>query len=958
MRRRVAGQYRAFLDATTEGIWRIDVEPPLAILTPPEEQIRLFFEQARFSDCNDALARMYGYRRAEELVGRRVAEFFPATEKNLSYLRHFIASGYRIADAETEERDRSGNTKYFQNNVVGIVSRGKLRQVWGTQRCITDRRRIELELRKSRARMEAIVDGALDAIVGMDQEGRIIEFNPAAERIFGWRREEVLDQPLVERLIPPALRAAHRQAFERHLREGTVTVLGKRFETTALKRDGSEFPAELYVIRQDIEGEPLFIGFVRDISERRQAERTLRDSEARFHIVAEQTGQIVYDYDVASGRIEWAGAITALTGYTPEEFATLDIRGWEEHIHPDDRDEALSELAAAMRDARPYRCEYRFRRKDGGYFLTEDIGVFLQDGRNRVYRMLGAMKDVTARRNAEQALQLAASALENTAEAVMILDAGYRIVSVNRAFVQITGFDVAEVTGQSFSMLDSGRQGEAFYDRLCQIVNDVGRWEGEIWSRRRTGEAYPALLSLSAVRDDDGRITHYVGVFNDISRYKQYEERLEFLAHHDSLTTLPNRALFQDRFREAINRARRRHGKLGVLFMDLDNFKTINDSLGHTVGDALLKQVAVRIRSVLRESDTIARLGGDEFGVLLDELGETHGAATVAQKLIDVLSQPFVVEGRELFTTVSIGISCYPQDGHDVLTLLRNADAAMYRAKELGRSNYQYFSEDLNARAYESLVLANSLRHALERGEFTLAYQPVVALRSGRIVGVEALVRWRHPELGIVSPSRFIPIAEETGLIMGIGLWVLREACRQAVAWHRAGFPAVRMAVNLSARQFREPDLRASILDILAETGLPPALLELEITESMMMQAPERTRDILASLHTAGLKLAVDDFGTGYSSLSYLKDFPITRLKVDRSFVSGVPHDAGDAAITRAVVALAHGLGIDVTAEGIETEEQRFFLAELGCTEGQGYYFSRPADAEEIGKLLARGRSA
>lgn len=449
-------------------------------------------------------------------------------------------------------------------------------------------------------------------------------------------------------------------------------------------------------------------------------------------------------------------------------------------------------------------------------------------------------------------------------------------------------------------------------------------------------------------------MTHYVGVLTDISQRKQDEARLNFLAHHDPLTHLPNRTLFQERSNDAIVRAHRHGGLTGLLFIDLDRFKTINDSLGHAMGDLLLQAVAERLGVCVRESDLVARLGGDEFTVLIDELTEFQDAAIVARKVLDELAKPFSLLEHTLYISASIGISCYPQDGKDVQTLLRNADAAMYRAKEEGRNGYRFFSSEMNTQALATLTMTNSLGLALERQEFILHYQPRFDLISRRITGVEALIRWQHPDLGLVPPAQFIPLAEETGMIGSIWEWVLKTACTQAKAWQIAGLPPLRMAVNLSARQFRQHDLAQSIAVVLNEIGLDASALELEITETMVVQAPARTRLILAELKAMGIAIAIDDFSTGYSSLSYLKRYPIDYLKIDRSFVNGLPLDADDGAITRAIIAMAKSLKLRVVAEGVETLEQSTFLEAAGCEDGQGYLFSRPQAAPDLEQLLVR----
>lgn len=548
----------------------------------------------------------------------------------------------------------------------------------------------------------------------------------------------------------------------------------------------------------------------------------------------------------------------------------------------------------------------------------------------------------------EDSLRLAASVFESSAEGILITDAQQRILSVNPALVAITGYQPHEVLGKTPVVFKSGRQDAEFYRQMWADVAHAGFWRGEIWNQRKDGTVFPELLTISAVRDADSNICNYIGSFFDISERKLAEERIQFLAHHDALTQLPNRTLLNDRLRQAIAKSRRNQDHTAVLFLDLDRFKLINDTLGHHVGDRMLIRVAELLQGILRETETVARLGGDEFIIVIPELAEVERAATVARKVIDMLTVPLTMEGRVLHITASIGISVYPVDGTDTATLLSHADTAMYSAKDRGGNNFQFFAPTMNQVIQERVTVEHDLHLALERNEFVLHYQPQVDCRTGEVTGMEALIRWQHPTRGMVSPFHFITIAEETGLIVPIGEWVLWEACRQTRRWHDAGQAGLRISVNLSARQFQQPDLRERIDAVLRTTGIDPATLELELTESMLMTDPDAATAMLRQLAALGVKMAIDDFGTGYSSLAYLKRFPVTRLKIDQSFVRDISTDLNDAAIVSAVVAMAGSLKLEVIAEGVETEEQLRYLAAHGCYDIQGYYFSRPKPAEEF----------
>ncbi|HQT26735.1 MAG TPA: EAL domain-containing protein, partial [Burkholderiales bacterium] len=481
-----------------------------------------------------------------------------------------------------------------------------------------------------------------------------------------------------------------------------------------------------------------------------------------------------------------------------------------------------------------------------------------------------------------------------------------------------------------------------------------GGWDGEIWNRRKNGEIYPKWLSIHLVKDRDGRITNFIALFSDITERKASFEQIEHLAHYDALTNLPNRSLLNERLDSAIAAAKRNGSRVAVLFLDLDRFKHINDSLGHFAGDLLLQAVANRLKRCIREIDTVARIGGDEFVMVLNGIRESADAAHVAQKVLETMTEPVFIEGREIVTTPSIGISLYPDDGQNHAALIRNSDAAMYHAKDLGRGNFQFFTDNMNARAFEALSFESYLKLALKREEFSLHYQPQIDIRSGRIVGMEALIRWLHPERGYVSPSNFIPVAEECGAIGAIGEWVLKTACSQNRIWQQSGLPVVPVAVNLSAVQFRQKDIAEKLRDILEETGLPPSLLELEMTERIIMQDADSTIGTLFAIKGMGLMLSIDDFGTGYSSLSYLKRFPIDKLKIDRSFVCDIATDPDDAAIISTIITMGHHLRLKVIAEGVETEEQLAFLKQEGCDEAQGYLFSSPVPAAEFESLLRK----
>ena len=545
-------------------------------------------------------------------------------------------------------------------------------------------------------------------------------------------------------------------------------------------------------------------------------------------------------------------------------------------------------------------------------------------------------------------LRQAAAVFDCTREGVLVTDARGLIVHVNRAFIEITGYQREDVLGRLPSLFKSGRHSALFYQQMFQSLQRNGEWSGEIWNRRKSGEIYPQWQTIRVIYDDQNHLSHYVAVFSDISAIKESEHELAHLAHHDPLTDLPNRLLFTDRAKQALASAQTQKRGCALLLLDLDHFKIINDSLGHNVGDQLLKLAGERLQALLGPSVTLARLGGDEFAVLAESCTQVVQAAALAQRILAALQQPFNFDGHQLFVSASIGISLFPNDALSAEQLLRNADSALFKAKSAGREGYALYTEELTAHAQNRVEIAGELRRALQQEELRVYYQPVHDLHDGRLVGVEALVRWQHPERGLVPPGEFIPIAERTGLIADIDGWVMNQACRQMCQWLADGVPVRFVAVNVSSRLFARRELYEQVAKVLHDTGLDPTFLELEVTESAVMDDPEVALEQLHRLRELGLRLAIDDFGTGYSSLLRLKRLPVQKLKIDQGFVAGLPWDEDDAAIVRVVIALAKSMGMQVQAEGIEQVEQAQFLLDLACDMGQGYWFGRPMPAIDI----------
>jgi diguanylate cyclase (GGDEF)-like protein/PAS domain S-box-containing protein len=659
-----------------------------------------------------------------------------------------------------------------------------------------------------------------------------------------------------------------------------------------------------------------------------------------------------WELGLVTGRLYWSDVIFEIFEIDPSQFGA-SYEAFLERVHPDDRVAVNETYNASVRDRTPYSITHRLLMPDGRVKHVHERGETFYDAAGSPIRSIGTVQDVTEQVRAEARLRQAASVFSSTEEGVVITDPSGVIIDVNPAFTEITGYSRAEAIGNNPRILRSDRQDAAFYAALWQSLNATGRWQGEIWNRRKSGEIYPEWLTINAVRDEGGRLVNYVAVFSDISGIKQSQAQLAHLAHHDPLTDLPNRLLFHDRLGHALSRADRDGSQLGVLFIDLDRFKHINDSLGHLAGDGLLQEVARRLTGAVRREDTVARMGGDEFTLLLEDLRRPEDAAVLARKLLEALGDPYAIAGRELFVTASVGISLYPRDGRSAEELVRNADAAMYQAKDAGRNGYHFYTPELTAAALQRVHLEADLRRALGRGELVVHYQPQIELGSGRLIGAEALVRWRHPEQGLIAPDRFIHLAEDTGLIIELGELVLRAACRQAMDWLASGVPIERIAVNVSAQQVQRSDFVGTVRDVLADTGLPPRHLELEVTETFIMGQAEEGIRALHQLREMGVRLAVDDFGTGYSSLGYLKRLPIHMLKIDRSFVSELHGDSEDLAIAKAVIALGRTLGLQVIAEGVEHDDQAGLLLAEGCHYAQGYLFGRPVEGADFARHWA-----
>lgn len=790
----------------------------------------------------------------------------------------------------------------------------------------------------------AAIEATANAVVITDRTGTIIWANAAFERLTGHQCSEIVGK--VTRILKSGHNSgATYEGMWRTILAGNIW----RGELINRRKDGSLYDEEMTISPlKDAGGNVThFVAVKQNVTERKRIEQQTLFKAALLEAQAETTvdGILVVD---ESNRIVLTNKQFALNFEIPDQL----LNTHDDHIvrkfvtEKIEDSEAFTERVEYLNSHKDEKSRDEIRFKNGRLFDRYSAPLIDAEGRYR--GRIWYFREITERVQAEERLRLWSRVLDQSAEAIFVCDPQQKILLVNSAFEELTGFSADDAIGQTPRILQSGRQGRAFYQEMWKCISETGSWRGEVWNRRKSGELYVENLSIGSVRDHQGELTHYVGIFSDVTARKQAEERIIHLAHYDALTDLPNRVLLTDRLNQLIKASHRKKSKVAVIFIDLDRFKEVNDSLGHDAGDVLLQQLAGRLCDAVRKEDTVARLGGDEFVVALQGIQTRQDVSVLAEKLISRLVKPVMLNSYELTVTASLGISIYPDDASSGVQLISNADAAMYKAKSTGRNAYHFYTSDLNQHALEMLSVENALRRAVERDEFVLHFQPQVNIRSGGVVGAEALIRWNHPEQGLVMPGKFISIAEERGLIVPIGNWVIEEAARRASAWKDTPGLSIPIAVNVSAVQFRQKGFVDRLADIVRRHGISPACLELELTESIVMRDAESTVEILQNLHKAGFRLSIDDFGTGYSSLRYLQRFPIDKIKIDQSFVA----DKGAGSIVTAVISLARSLKLKVIAEGVQTREQFELLREQHCDEVQGFLISPALASKDFENLI------
>jgi diguanylate cyclase (GGDEF)-like protein/PAS domain S-box-containing protein len=919
-------------------------------------QLLLDPQDGTIVDANMAACDFYGYTLdelramriwninvlSEEQVRQEMANA-AAQERSYFIFRHMRANG-ELRDVEVHSAPIQLGTRTVLYSIIHDI---------------TERRRAEAALVQSEEKYRNIFDHAPVGIYQSARDGRLITANHTLAKMLGF---DSVDELLGRNIADLYLIAEQREEI---IRRFEPVGYASDYELLWKKKDGAPVWVQLNAHSIGSSTAPLiFEGFVFDVTERKLAEDRLASANAQRKAVLDAATNVSIIATDSLGTITVfnAGAERIL-GYAAEEM--IGVRSLLA-VH---RDEEIATHGAALAEAfgreiggfeaLVFRAaiegleerEWTYVRRSGETVTVLVSVTALRSDDGAIAGFLHVATDVTARKEAEETLRKQTAAMTASMDGIAILNERLEFAYLNDALATLFGYgEAASILGRSFCDLYEPPEQVRIITYVIPAVQQRGRWRGEATGLRRDGGTFPQEMSLTAI--DGGGV---VVVVRDITERTYAEEQIKHLAYHDALTGLPNRLLFKDRLTVAISHAQRDHRRLAVVFLDLDRFKVINDSLGHNIGDQLLQAVAARVQSCLRDSDTVARLGGDEFTLLLADLARSDDAAPVASKILEAVRHPFTIEGREFFITTSIGISLYPEDGTDAESLIKNADTAMYQAKEQGRDNYQLFNAFINAKALQRIALEHGLRRALMNDELAIHYQPIFDFRSGAITGMEALLRWRHPQLGAVPPATFIPLAEATGMMIPVGTWVLRTACRQAKAWHDAGFRNLTLAVNLSVTQLQAPDLVANVQDILAETGLPARLLELEITESSAMQSPDASIKTLYDLKKLGIRISLDDFGTGHSSLSYLKRFPIDTLKIDQSFVRDIISDPDTSAIVQAIIAMAHSLRLKVIAEGVELTEQATFLRTNGCDQMQGFLIRPPIPASEFLELIAAG---
>ena len=909
--------------------------------------------EGNYVSINQAAERVFGITREEalELNMRDIA-----APEHVEMIRGQLAAKLkdpaRMTSYEVDCIRKDGTRLTLEVNSSVIMKNGEPVAIQGIARDITERKCAEEAIRESEAKFRTLAETASDAIITIDQDGAIYFVNAGTEKIFGHSADSMIGQKLTM-LIPERYREAHSAGLDRYMRSGKRNIPWKAVELPGLHRDGHEIQLELSFAEYEKNGVRFFTSVIRDITDRKQSQEALLESESRFRDLFENANDLIYTHDLLGNFTSLNRAGERITGYSRDEALGMNIG---DVVAP-------GSLAAAQEMTR--------RKLSEDVSTTYEIDIVSKSGKivslelstRLIVRhgvpvgVQGIGRDITERKRSENALKESENRYRQLGEGIFhqvwTAEPSGKLDYVNSRTLKYFNKTAKEIVGEGWQNVVHPDDLPECIRRWTRALETGELYETEFRLRRYDGTYRWHKATATCSRDASGAVVKWFGTNTDIEDQKATEEKLNYYARHDTLTNLPNRVEFMNHLKIAVERAKENPmSRFAVLFLDLDRFKVVNDSLGHVIGDKLLIAIADRLKTYVRPGDVVARLGGDEFTILLNRTGGPEEVVNIADRVQRNLSKPFKLDNYEVFTSASIGIIVSDEIMREPEDFLRDADAAMYRAKESGKARYEVFDREMHVRNMNLLQVETDLRHAVERNEFEVLYQPIVELETGAIHEFEALLRWRHPVHGLIAPDEFVGVAEETGLIIEIGQWIIEQACRQIAKWQRNLPTQLCISVNLSAKQLMHPSLTKQVMQTLETTGLDPRQLKLEVTESTVMEHSEKALSVLKELDERGVLLSTDDFGTGYSSLSYLQKFPFDRLKIDRSFIDKMEEDAKSASIVKTILMLGENLDIEVVAEGIETAEQLAHLRKLGCSLGQGYFFSRPATPLEARGLI------
>lgn len=939
-------------------------------------------DKGRVSYINAAGLEMIGLKSAKRTIGRMFSEFVHPDYREI--IAELLEGGHTEPEPFPLKLKRGKGHEVDVEIALLPIGDPKSGLIFAQARDITEKLRAAETMLRSENRYRHLVESALDMIC-ICHDNEITYINAAGVEMLKESEADKLIGRQLSTILHPDYHAVIEDGLEYLVHElDSLAGTGSSLPLKFVRMDGEIIDVEVAVMPFGGPNENAFMLEIKDITDRLRATVRLREREDRLNgimstvadaIITIDDKGIIQSFNPAAEKI-FGYSLTEIIGQNVKILVPKNIRskhdGYIKNYKRTGEKKIIGHIGR----------QETGQRKDGSLFPIELAVTEMWLGKMRLFT--GIIRDITVRKKAEEelrkahdelevrvvertrelteeigvrqkaedGLRLAGEVIDNLTEAVVIIDARFRVTSINPAYTKMVGYESKEVCGKMPAFLKMLKKDKGLYAEMRSGLETDGRWNGEFWSKKKDGEKYAVRLSLTAIVNEETDTVQYAAVLNDITKRKQDEERIFYQANYDALTGLPNRSLFMDRLGQGLATMKRLDRKLGLMFIDLDGFKLVNDTLGHDIGDLLLQQASERLNKCVRKGDTVARLGGDEFTIIMPNLTNPRDSHLLAQRALDELARPFQLNEHESFISGSIGVTLFPADATEAGDLIRNADSAMYRAKDQGKANYQFYTSDMNSEVQQRLVLKNGLSKALEQGELMLHYQPKLEIESGLITGVEALMRWNNKELGSISPVQFIPVLEETGMVVEVGEWALRTACEQHLEWIEKGLPPIRIAVNLSARQLREVSFVSVLEQVMKDTGVSSDSLEIEITETMLMSDSVNSVIALDKLHDMGLHVAMDDFGTGYSSLSYLKKFPIDTIKIDRSFVADITTNEDDAEIIKTIITMGHTLNRNVIAEGVETEEQLDLLRSYGCDEVQGYFFCRPQTAEQLTDFL------